>query len=330
MKIAALLPHVEVFGGVRRYLELGSELLRRGHEFTLFHPEGGPPGWFEFRGEILPFSRLGERPFDVGLCSEYSILPRFEELRARAKYFYFVLEGHKLERTVARRKDLLFLGNSEGICRRMERKYGIACRRAAGGVNLDVFHPIPAAESRPAGPVVLCYGRITKRRKGVPQAIRAVERLRREFPAIRLILFDARVGRDRRDPRPLIRSRVPFEFHLDLPQDRMAELFSRADIFLMAEWRAGWSNTSAEAMACGLPVVCTRSGTRDFAIDGRTALVVPFPSPFLLARRLRRLARDPELRARLAEAGRRKIAEFAWPELAARLLAIFGENPKLK
>ena len=37
-----------------------------------------------------------------------------------------------------------------------------------------------------------------------------------------------------------------------------------------------------------------------------------------------------ELRARLAEAGRRKIAAFAWPELAARLLAIFGENPKLK
>jgi len=109
----------------------------------------------------------------------------------------------------------------------------------------------------------------------------------------------------------IVRARVPVEFHLDLPQDRMAELFSRADIFLMAERRAGWSNTSAEAMACGLPVVCTPSGTRDFAVDGRTALVAPLPLPFFLARHLRRLARDPELRARLGEAGRRKIAEFA-------------------
>jgi glycosyltransferase involved in cell wall biosynthesis len=330
MKIAALLPHVEVFGGVRRYLELGNELVYQGHAFTLFHPDGSRPGWFDFQGEVLPFSKLGEREFDVGLCSEYSILPRFECLRARAKYFYFVLEGHKQERAVASRTDLLFLGNSEGICRRMERKYGIVCRRAAGGVNLDVFHPLPAETPRPDGPAVLCYGRITKRRKGVPQAIRAVERLRREFPSVRLVLFDALVGRDRRDPRPLIKSRVPFEFHLDLPQDRMAELFSRADIFLMAERRAGWSNTSAEAMACGRPVVCTRSGTRDFAVHGQTALVVPFPLPFLLARQLRRLARDPELRKRIAEAGRRKIAGFAWPALAGRLLDIFGENPKLK
>ncbi len=325
MKIAALLPHVEVFGGVRRYLELGNEFVRRGHAFALFHPDGGRPAWFDFRGEIRPFSRLAEEAFDIGLCSEYSILPRFGELRARTKYFYFVLEGHKEEKAVASRTDLLFLGNSEGICRRMERKYGLVCRRAPGGVNLDVFHPLPGKPAHDAL-TVLCYGRIGKRRKGVRLAIRAVERLRREFPAVRLVLFDALVGRDRRDPRPLIRSRVPFEFHLDLPQDMMARLFARADIFLMAEQRAGWSNTSAEAMACRLPVVCTRSGTRDFAFDGRTALVAPLPLPFLLARRLRKLARDPELRERLAEAGYRKIREFAWPALAERLLEIFGEN----
>jgi glycosyltransferase involved in cell wall biosynthesis len=326
VKIAALLPHVEVFGGVRRYLELGNEFVRRGHAFTLFHPDGGRPAWFDFRGEIRPFSRLAEESFDIGLCSEYSVLSRFAELQARMKYFYFVLEGHKEEKAVASRTDLLFLGNSEGICRRMERKYGIVCRRAPGGVNLDVFHPLP---EKPAheGLTILCYGRIGKRRKGVPQAIRAVERIRREFPGVRLILFDALVGRDRRDPRPLIRSRVPFEFHLDLPQDKMAGLFAQADIFLMAERRAGWSNTSAEAMACRLPVVCTPSGTRDFAFAGRTALVAPWPLPFLLARRLRNLARDPELRERLAEAGHRKILEFAWPALAGRLLGIFEESP---
>lgn len=332
MKIAALLPHVEVFGGVRRYLELGNEFVRRGHAFTLFHPDGGRPAWFDFRGEVRPFSRLAEGDFDIGLCSEYSILPRIGDLRVRTKYFYFVLEGHKEEKAVASRTDLLFLGNSEGICRRMERKYGIDCRRAPGGVNLDVFHPLPEKPGR-EGLTVLCYGRIGKRRKGVRQAIRAVERIRREFPAVRLVLFDALVGRDRRDPRPLIRSRVPFEFHLDLPQNEMAGLFARADIFLMAERRAGWSNTSAEAMACRLPVVCTPSGTRDFAFDGRTALVAPWPLPLLLARRLRKLVRDPGLRGRLAEAGFRKIREFAWPALAERLLGIFerdSRTPKLK
>jgi glycosyltransferase involved in cell wall biosynthesis len=106
----------------------------------------------------------------------------------------------------------------------------------------------------------------------------------------------------------------------------MAWLFSRADVFVSAEQRAGWSNTTAEAMACGLPVVCTPSGTRDFAFNGRTALVVSRPWAFLLRRQVRKLLRDEALRRRLAGAGREKIMEFTWDFLAARLEGIF-RNP---
>jgi glycosyltransferase involved in cell wall biosynthesis len=321
LKIAGLLPHVQVFGGVRRYLELGNEFIRRGHDFTLFHPEGIPPDWLEFRGRARPFSALCEDVFDVALCSEYSILPQFEETRARKKYFYFVLENRRRERDVVRR-EFAFLGNSEGLCRRIERKYGVRCRRAPGGVNPSQFHPLPREASSGVF-TVLCYGRIYKRRKGVRTVIRAVEGLYRRAPQLRLVFFDTRVGHDRRDPRPLVRTRVPHEFFLDLPQDRMSWLYAQADVFVSAERRAGWSNTTAEAMACCVPVVCTPSGTRDFAFDGRTALVVPLPLPVLLRRAIRRLIEDPALRARLAEAGHERILEFSWASLADRLIEIF-------
>ena len=75
MKIAALLPHVEVFGGVRRYLEIGNEFAQTGLQFVLFHPEGNKPEWLEFKGAAKPFSSLDEESFDIGLCSEYSVLP---------------------------------------------------------------------------------------------------------------------------------------------------------------------------------------------------------------------------------------------------------------
>jgi glycosyltransferase involved in cell wall biosynthesis len=328
MNIAALLPHVEVFGGVRRYLELGNALARRGHRFVLFTPEGVPPAWLEFSGAVRPFSAIGEESFDFGLCSEYSILDAFDRLQAEARFFYFVLEGHKREKEVAGRP-YRFLGNSAGICRRMELNYGIVCRRASGGINPELFHPVdvPEAERPAEGEFrVLCYGRIHKRRKGVSRVIRAVEGLSNEFPRISLVFFDSLVGQDRCDPRSLIKTRVPHEFHLDLPQDRMAWLFSRADVFVSAERRAGWSNTTAEAMACGLPVVCTPSGTRDFAFNGRTALVVSKPYAFLLRRQVRKLIRDGALRRRLAGAGREKIMEFTWDLLAARLEGIF-RNP---
>ena len=328
MNIAALLPHVEVFGGVRRYIELGNSLVRRGHRFTLFTPEGAPPAWLAFSGTMRPFSDLGGEAFDIGLCSEYSILDVFDRLRAQQKFFYFVLEGHKREREVIRR-DFRFLGNSEGICRRMESRYRITCCRAPGGINPTIFRPLEPAE-REAGSEtefrVLCYGRIYKRRKGVDAAVRAVDRLYRTRPNLRLILFDSLVGKDRVDPRPLVRTSVPVEFHIDLPQDRMAWLYSRADVFVSAERRAGWSNTVAEAMACGLPVVCTPSGTRDFALDERTALVAPLPLAFLIRRRLRDLMDDEALRRRLAGAGRAKILEFTWDSLAARLERIIGRT----
>jgi glycosyltransferase involved in cell wall biosynthesis len=180
-------------------------------------------------------------------------------------------------------------------------------------------------EEKPAGREfrILCYGRIYKKRKGVHKAIKAVERLRREFPGLRLIFFDSLVGEDRRDPRPLVRTSLPHDFFLDLPQSHMAWLYSQADVFVSAERRAGWANSAAEAMACGIPVVCTPSGTRDFAFHEKTALVVPFGFPFFLRRQIRRLIRDEDLRRRLAQAGYEKIREFTWESLALRLEAIF-------
>jgi hypothetical protein len=147
MKIAAVLPHLEVFGGVRRYLEIGNELVKRGHSYVIFHPDGSLPTWFGFLGKVKPFSSLRKEIFDFGLCSEYAVLPTFERLNAKIKFFYFVLEGHKEERKVAR-ANYLFLGNSDGICRRLQKKYKIFCQKAAGGVNPNIFYPIKRETSQ--------------------------------------------------------------------------------------------------------------------------------------------------------------------------------------
>src|SRR5438552_2113927 len=40
MRIALFLPHVGVFGGVRRFIELGNAWTASGHAVTLFHPGG--------------------------------------------------------------------------------------------------------------------------------------------------------------------------------------------------------------------------------------------------------------------------------------------------
>jgi glycosyltransferase involved in cell wall biosynthesis len=221
------------------------------------------------------------------------------------------------------------LANSEGLYRRIRQKYKVHCLKVAGGVNTGLFRPQPRTKSTQEFRI-LCYGRIHKRRKGIRYVIRAVESLAKSFPQIKLVFFDSIVGKERVDPRTLVRTSVPFEFHLDCPQEELAWIFSQSDLYVSAEWRAGWANTSAEAMACGVPVVCTSSGTQDFAFHNRTALVVPLPFPVFLRRQIRKIISNNDLRLRLGRAGLKTIRKFSWPVLADRLEQVFRESVKLK
>lgn len=321
MKIAGLLPHMEVWGGVRRYLELGNELIRKGHNFIIYTPEGKPPVWLEFKGQTRPFSQLFKEQHDVAICSEYSLLPQFQALSSRVKFFYFVLAGHRWEKIVVR-QPYRFLANSSGLSRRIEKRYRVRCEVAAGGINPDLFYPL--VSDRPGNEFrVLCYGRLYRRRKGIQRVVRAVEKLHRKYPRVKLLLFDSPVEGEKRDPRELLQTSIPYEFFWNLPQTSLAWMYSQADIFVSAERRAGWSNPTAEAMACGVPVICTPSGTEDFAIPNQTAIVVRWPLPFILKREIEKIMRAEDLRRRLSLAGRQKILEFTWSSLADRLEKIF-------
>jgi len=328
VNIAVPLPHIEASDGVLRAIEIGNALVRRGHRFTLFTPEGLPPSWIEFAGEVRPFRARGDETFDVGVCGDYSVAEDFDAIPAETRWFYFSSEGDAKEKLIVRRS-YRFLGNSEGLCRKLELRYPITCHRAPGGIDPKVFHRLESGEreSRPEGEFrILTSGQIDRRNSGVDRVIRAVEGIHRRNPGIRLVFIDAPAGRDRAEPASIVRTRVPCEFHLDPPRDRLARLISRADVFVGAERRAGWFDSAAEAMACGIPVVCTPAGTTDFAVDGVTALVAPLGLPFLLRRRILRLMADPSLRNRLSRAGSAKIRDFTWDFLASRLEGIFGRT----
>ena len=97
----------------------------------------------------------------------------------------------------------------------------------------------------------------------------------------------------------------------------------RRDLFVDASSQAGWNNPAAEAMACGVPLICTDiGGVRDFASDGETALLVPPGDVDALAAAILRAAGDDALRSRLAAAGLKAIARFDWDRSADRLVGI--------
>ena len=330
----ALLPGVGVFGGVRRFLAIGNELVGRGHRYTLYHPQGDAPSWMPFAGATRPLAELGAQRHDVLLCGEPSLLAAFAAAPARLKLFYCVLEKLAGERAIVGDARWTVLANSSGIAERLWRRYRVRAEPAIGGIDTELFRPRgPGRPLRPEPLRVLAYGRLSRPRKGTTLVLRAAEavaRATRAAPAwagtlahpVQVVLFDHVGPGNERDPRPDLQTTVPVEFHLNSSQEALAALYSTCDVFVSAERRAGWNNTVAEAMACGVPVVCTRSGTRDLARHGETAWVVPLRHPWFLARGIRRLRTDPELRGRFRHAARTRVAEFTWPRVAGRIEAI--------
>jgi glycosyltransferase involved in cell wall biosynthesis len=64
-------------------------------------------------------------------------------------------------------------------------------------------------------------------------------------------------------------------------------------------------------------------GYRTVIHPGRDAAVFPPGDVPALARVLSRLVEDPERRGRLAEAGRRRALDFAWPTVVDRIEAVY-------
>ncbi|TAK37042.1 MAG: glycosyltransferase [Chloroflexota bacterium] len=83
-----------------------------------------------------------------------------------------------------------------------------------------------------------------------------------------------------------------------------------------------------EAMACGLPVICTELGTGTTYVNrhGETGLVVPPRDPAALAETLNVLLRDAELRQRLGQGGLARVRrDFNARRMADEVLSIYQE-----
>jgi glycosyltransferase involved in cell wall biosynthesis len=241
------------------------------------------------------------------------------------KLFYCVVEKLKDEKKILTNPQWTILANSTGIQRRIRKKYGVQALPVIGGLDTRVFRPRP--ELRPTdGPLrILGYGRVSRRAKGVPLVVKAVEGFAKDVGPrrpVQLVLFDDIGSGNEEDPRARIHSRLPIDYQLNLSQTELAELYASCHLFVSAERKAGWSNTVAEAMACGLPVVCTRSGTLDMALHRKTAWTVRWRHPWFLKRGIRALFEDEIMAQDLQQAAQQHVQQFAWPHVVDQLEAV--------
>jgi phosphatidylinositol alpha-1,6-mannosyltransferase len=114
-------------------------------------------------------------------------------------------------------------------------------------------------------------------------------------------------------------------FFGNLPDEELASVYDRADIFAMTSVNLdrsveGFGLVYLEAAAHGLPVVAHDvGGVREAVADGVTGLLVPPNRPVQLAAAFEKLIHDGELRKKMGAAGRAWAGRNCWKESAEAL-----------
>jgi glycosyltransferase involved in cell wall biosynthesis len=155
--------------------------------------------------------------------------------------------------------------------------------------------------------------------KGTADGVAAVTLVRERFPGTSLTLFGI-------DPRP---SWLPdWANYVENPShQRLTELYNSFAIFLHPSWSEGFPLPPAEAMLSGCALVAAGNpGVREYAIEGKTALLAPAHDFEGLAERICSLVLDPKLRCRLAWSGHEALGSFTWDRAARAMEETLKEH----
>jgi glycosyltransferase involved in cell wall biosynthesis len=187
------------------------------------------------------------------------------------------------------------------------------------GFDLDAFDVCTAdalamrrkynlGTDRPIVGVVARYERI----KGVEHVVRAFRCLLDSFPSAHLVLANAR-GRHGRQIRRLLGT-LPAGRYTEIPfEEQMPALYRTFDVFVHVPVRPyleAFGQVYIEAMAAGVPCVCTIAGVAgEFVVNGENAIVVGPEDSDAIHDGITRILGDAALRHRLAARARRSVEE---------------------
>ncbi len=108
----------------------------------------------------------------------------------------------------------------------------------------------------------------------------------------------------------------------ELPEADLPLLYAAAEALLFPSLYEGFGLPPLEAMACGCPVIASRSSSLP-EVCGEAALLVDPHDETAWRDAILRLTRDPQLHRELGEKGQERAARFTWDDCARRTLAVY-------
>jgi len=183
-------------------------------------------------------------------------------------------------------------------------------------------------------PFLLYAGNI-RPQKNIPRLVEAFAVVRGElanhpqYSDLRLIIIGDQIARNPAVRRAVIHSRVEncARFLGFVPFDTLRVFYECAAAFVFPSLYEGFGLPPLEAMASGTVVVTSNVSSLPEAVNDAAMLVNP-ENVFDIARGIREVLLDPELRAQLVAKGREQAARFSWERTAREVLEVYEEVAK--
>lgn len=185
----------------------------------------------------------------------------------------------------------------------------VIIRFAPPGVDAKRFSPATPRDMR-SDPNILCVGRLNDPRKNIGLLLEAFANLPTELKSTTRLLLAGSSG-----PSPEFWERVQLlglggrvDYVPSPDSQALVRLYQDASVFALSSDEEGLGMVILEAMACGIPVVSTRSGGPDGIITNEIdGYLVALDDEKMMAQKLAHLLTDGALNQRMGEAARGKI-----------------------
>lgn len=184
------------------------------------------------------------------------------------------------------------------------------------GVDLSAFRQVPKGDN--VFRVVFAGG--MSLRKGVHHLLQAFAEL--DLPNSELLL----IGGMNDEIKPFFKkheSRYKYIGHQ--PHSELYRYFSMSSVFTIASVEEGLALVIPQAMACGLPVICTaNTGGEDVVRDGKDGFVIPIRNKVALKEKLLYLYENPEACNRMGASAKERISSgFTWDDYGKKMVAAY-------
>jgi glycosyltransferase involved in cell wall biosynthesis len=186
------------------------------------------------------------------------------------------------------------------------------------GVDLSSFRPVPKEDN--VFRVVFAGSMIY--RKGVHYLLQAFDEL--QLPNAELWLLGSMTP----ELQPFFdKYERTFRHFGHIPQPELHEYYSQCSVFAMCSIEEGMAMVQAQAMACGLPLICTtNTGGEDLIREGEEGFVLPIRDVEALKEKILWCYEHQDQCEAMGQAAKERVSEeYSWDDYGERITQSYQE-----